>query len=174
MITLEYYAQLLVSKNILNMGNRYMPISKRLTEAFNDRFGVLIENTEEMSQVASNLLEVASQLQEAISSHKRALKDAEIQLNNIVEQLNTKLGWEIRRRQPKLMVSHRNGCCDTGYYSKNLSFKPDLASKTWMVDGPLSRQFKREHPNTLQLANMPDLLANAVVDFFKNRFKTLG
>ena len=128
---------------------------------------------EEVAQATSDLIEIASQLQEAISSHQRALKDAEMQLQQIVEQLNTKLGFEIRKRQNRLMIAHRNGACNTGYYSQRLGFKPDLANKTWSVEGPKARQFSREFPDSMELRSDPSALADAVVRFFTNQYETL-
>ena len=154
-----------------------MEIADSLAQSFKEQFQVVLEDEQpslEASQAANDLLAIATQLQDAISQHKRALDDAEVQLNNIIEQLNTKLGWEIRQRQPKLMVTHSNGACNAGYYSKNLGFRPDLNNRCWRVDGPMSRSFKREYPQSLQLRGTSDLLADAVVDFFKKQFKTLS
>jgi hypothetical protein len=152
-----------------------MVIADSLTKEFQDKFQVVLEDEKlETSQAANDLLAIATQLQDAITQHKRALDDAETQLANIIEQLNTKLGFEIRQREPKLMVTHGNGCCNAGYYSKNLGFRPDLNNRTWRVDGPMSRSFRREYPQALQLRGTSDLLADAVIDFFKRQFKTLG
>jgi hypothetical protein len=126
-----------------------------------------------VSQVANDLIEIACQLQDTISTHKRGLQDAEIQLQNLVEQLNTKLGWEIRRRQPKLMIAHKGGTCCAGYYSNNIHFKPDLQTKSWSVDGPQAGMFKREFEGSLPLNNDLGGLADAVVKFFRQRYKTL-
>ena len=95
-----------------------MEIADSLAQSFKEQFQVVLEDEQpslEASQAANDLLAIATQLQDAISQHKRALDDAEVQLNNIIEQLNTKLGWEIRQRQPKLMVTHSNGACNAGY-----------------------------------------------------------
>ena len=153
-----------------------MVIANSLNKAFEDKFKVVLEDEPqaEVAQAANDLLAIATQLQDAISQHKRALEDAELQLNNIIEQLNTKLGFEIRQREPKLMVTQHGGACNAGYYSKNLGFKPDLNNRNWRVDGPMSRSFRREYPQALQLRGTSDLLADAVIDFFKRQFKTLS
>lgn len=150
-----------------------MSLKNRLNSAFQSQLGIIVEDSS-VTQAANDLLEIAAQLSEAIAQHERSLKDAKLQLENIVEQLNTKLGWEIRRRQGKMMVTHRNGLVNAGYYSNNLGFRPDLSRKAWQVEGPLSRHFKREHPEALELNSSPDLLADAVVNFFKTRYKTLA
>jgi hypothetical protein len=130
-------------------------------------------NEQEITQAANDIIQIACQLQDTIATHKRGLEDAEIQLQNIVEQLNTKLGWEIRKRQPKLMIAHRDGTCNAGYYSNNLQFRPDLAGKVWNVDGPQARMFRREFEHSLPLTNDLGGLADSVVKFFKTRYKTL-
>ncbi len=148
---------------------------KRLDTLLEDNVGVTAppQSTEEVSQVANDLIAIACQLQDTISAHKRGLQDAEIQLQGLVEQLNTKLGWEIRRRQPKLMIAHKDGTCCAGYYSNNIYFKPDLQNKSWNVEGPQAGMFRREFEGSLPLSNDLGSLADAVVKFFRQRYKTL-
>lgn len=149
--------------------------SQRLTTMLSDKLGIILEDTtQDVEKATSDLLDMATTLQDAMSQHKKALEDAQMQLDSIIERFNTKLGWEIRRRQPKLMVSHQKGCCNAGYYSQQLSFKPDLSNKCWNVDGEASRQFRRQFPDVLTLTSNTDSLADAVINFYKNRFKTLA
>jgi hypothetical protein len=156
-----------------------MKVLERLERNINRKLNISEDLTSPQSaqatveQATTDLIEIATQLQDQISNHKKSLEDAELQLNNIIEQLNTKLGWEIRRRQPKLMVTHRGGNCNAGYYSQNLSCRPDLASKSWVVAGPLSKKFASEYPDSLSLSNTPSDLADSIVKFFTGRFKTL-
>jgi hypothetical protein len=126
-----------------------------------------------VEEVGNDLLEIACQLQDTISMHKRSLQDAEMQLQTLMEQLNTKLGWEIRKKHPKLMIAHKGGTCNAGYCSNNLSFKPDLRAKEWNVDGPLSNMFRKQYSQVLPLNNDLGQIADAVVKFFKSRYKTL-
>jgi len=158
-----------------------MPIGNRLAQAFGSKLGVIVEELD--TPPATDLLQVAGQLQDVINQHKRSMGEAEGKLNEIIDQLNAKLGYEIIQKQRllkgnkgELKVSHHGGNCNAGYFSKVLSFRPDLTSKCWRVDGSDAwpRHFRREYPHALRLTASPDLLADTVVKFFANRFRSLG
>jgi alanine-alpha-ketoisovalerate/valine-pyruvate aminotransferase len=146
--------------------------AKRLDTVIAEGCGV--EAPAAVEEMANDLLEIAAQLQENIGRYKRDLQDAEMQLDNIVEQLNTKLGWEIRKRQPKMMIAHKNGKCHAGYFSQNLALRPNLQTKEWAAEGPLAKKFITENPDTLALSSDPAALADAIVKFFTGRFRTLS
>lgn len=146
---------------------------KRLDSLIQEEFGIASPE-KDTSQQANDLIAIATQLQETVGRLQRDLEDTQIQITNIVEQLNTNLGWEIRKRQPKLMTTHRNGKCVTGYRTKDLVMQPDLAKKLWSVGGPLGGSFLRQTPTAaLNLNSDVGSMADAVVNFFKQHYKSI-
>jgi hypothetical protein len=128
----------------------------------------------EPSKQTTDLIEIAIQMQETIAKFQRDMHDTQIQINNIVEQLNSNLGVEIRRRQPKLTTSLKDGNCIAGYRTKQLITRPDLVNKCWRVDGPLGRHFARHAPaNVLELDSDVRPLADAISNFFNDYYKSI-
>jgi hypothetical protein len=147
-----------------------MNLLERIDKTITEETGIAPPPT---ANAAEDLVQIATQLQEMISTHQRDLRDFEIQLNQVMEQLNTRLGWEIRKRQPRLMVTHKDGCCNAGYFSKNLAFKPNIKNKAWNVEGPLANKFMGMNPEGIKLSGDQGELADLIVNFFKQHFKTL-
>ena len=128
----------------------------------------------EPTKQANDLIEIATQLQETISKLQRDMNDTQIQINNIIEQLNANLCWEVRKRQPKLTTSLKDGNCVAGYRTKQLIAKPDLVNRSWKIDGTLGRHFVKHAPATaLELSSNVGPLADAISSFFGEYYRSI-
>jgi hypothetical protein len=134
---------------------------------------VLAEQLDDTS-VQKDLVSIASELKSAISQWKSEIENAELRINHILEELNSSLGREIRKIQPKMAISLRNGACTCGYRSRDLSCKPDLDKGIWQIGGALGGGFRRRRPEALRLSHDLKPLAQAVVDHFRNYYRTLS
>lgn len=123
--------------------------------------------------IQQDLVSIASELRSSISQWKRDIEDAELRINHILEELNSSLGREIRKIQPKMAISLRNGSCTCGYRSRDLSCRPDLDKGIWQIGGALGGGFRRKRPEMLRLSHDMAPLARAIVDHFKRRYRTL-
>lgn len=136
-----------------------------LTNVLSEELG-----TEELRQ---DLINLASELRDNISKWKVDIEDAELRINHILEELNSSLGREIRKIQPKMDIGLRNGACACGYRSRDVICKPDLDKGIWQVSGRLGGPIRRGRPECLRLANDTSGLARAIVDTFKKHYRTL-
>lgn len=142
------------------------PFEYRIEEIISEQFETPVQAREDVLSVARHILDQVSDLQIKV-------QDAEKQIAHLVEQLNAALGMSIRKKQPKLMISHKNGACTCGYHSRDLVCAPDFKRKMWKVDGKLGRSFVRNYPQVIRLDNDVEPMADAVVDFFKRFYRTL-
>lgn len=142
------------------------PLEYRIDEA-------IAEQLETPVQAERDVLSIARQILDQVEDFELKVGDANTQIAHLVEQLNAALGMAIRKKQPKLMISHKNGACTCGYHSRDLMCSPDFKNKMWKVDGKLGRSFTRNYPQVIRLDNDVEPMANAVVDFFKRFYRTL-
>ena len=119
-------------------------------------------------------LALATELLDNIGRYENDIKSAKQQISHLIEQINASLGMEIRKRQPKMMVAHRNGSCSCGYRSNDLTMQPDLSNKCWSIGGTLGSRFVRRYPQILRLDGDVNQIADAITDFFKQHYRTLG
>jgi len=133
---------------------------------------VLKEETEEAN--AQDLALLAKEVLAQIQDLETKLQGARTQLVHIIERLNGELGTEIRKRQNKIGVSHRDGSCTCGYRSRDLVCRPDLQAGKWSIGGRMGRSFLRHHPEVVHLHGDVGPLADAIVGFFKRYYRTLA
>lgn len=120
------------------------------------------------------LLHSAEELLNQVTEMEKSLENSRLQLTNLIERLNADLGTAIRQRQPKMKISHHNGTCSCGYLSRDINCKPDFQKKIWVVDGRLGRGFNKRYPQALHLGGGVGNFADAIVNYFKQYYRTLS
>lgn len=141
--------------------------SLRLSTVIREQFG------EQAVPDQQDLVNVASELLDNISQLEKSVEDAKLKVSHILEELTSSLGREIRKIQPKMNISLKNGACGCGYHSRDISCKPDLSRKVWVVSGRLGNGFKRTYPEVLKLSSDMRPIAQAIVEYFKKYYRSL-
>lgn len=118
-------------------------------------------------------MDVARQLQDA---HQN-VADLQHRLTSIKSRMAGELAMAIRRAQPSLNVAVDKGGCKVGYKTKTLLFTPEIEQGMWRVVSPnqrFRREFLKAHSRTMLL--VPDLsgVAEAIVGYFREYYRTLG
>lgn len=141
---------------------------------FAARLSILIEN--DSSAISSNMLdEVNSQLNE-LNELKSKIKSLEKDLSHFVDKFCAQLAVQVRRLEPSLDIHLYDGSCAFGYKSMILELKPNIEKKVWMPVSPDSRinkKFVASHGANLRFSNDLSDLAEAIVHYFKMRYKSL-
>jgi hypothetical protein len=137
-------------------------------------FELLLEDKLNEALEETDLALIAKELLDTINDTELKLRDSKMQLSHLIERINSALGIEIRKRQPRMTISHSNGACTCGYKARDLTFKPDLTNKLWKISGRLGRGFVKEFPHRTRLDADLGSLADCIVDFFKRYYKTLN
>jgi len=121
-----------------------------------------------------NLIQNAFQILDELQQAKAQLDEINAKLNSLTERINASLAAEIRQLQPKLPINLADGCCSVGYRSSNLSVRPDLNSKRWVIDtgSRFGRRFARENGHLVGMDSVQPL-AKAIVSYFGNRYRSL-
>lgn len=144
-----------------------------MNEKFNVHLNAIMAE-EFGGDIAEDLINIARELMSTVSQMKQDIEKHELQLSHILEELNSSLGREIRKIQPKMNIRLSGGNCGVGYQSRDLVCRPDIGKGIWTVTGRLGNGFKRHHPETLRLAQDVKPLAQAVTDYFKRYYRTLS
>jgi len=139
----------------------------RLNTAINEEFG------NDISTAKQDLIDTSTELLSNITQMKKSIEQAELQISHILEELNSSLGREIRKIQPKMDINLRNGSCGCGYLSKDIVCKPDMNRKIWTISGRLGNGFRKNHPELMKLSSNMQPLAQAIVNFFKRHYRSL-
>lgn len=135
---------------------------------------VISENFEnEGADAPQDLVNLARELMGNVSRMKTEIESAELQLAHILEELNSSLGREIRKIQPKMAINLRNGNCSCGYHSRDIVCRPDTKKGIWNIAGKLGSGFRRSNPEALHLDHDVTPLARAITDYFKKYYRTL-
>ena len=143
--------------------NRFsLRLNTIIREEFND-----IETTKQ------DLIDTATELLSNITQMKKSIEQSELQITHILEELNSSLGREVRKMQPKMNVNLTNGSCGCGYHSKDIICKPDLQKKIWLISGRLGNGFKRTYPEAQKLSSNTQPLAQSMIDYFKKYYRSL-
>lgn len=143
--------------------NFYEQLDSTLQEA-------LCENTD---TAAEDLISIAKEIEHQITELEQSLQDSKKQLQHIIERLNSNLGMEIRKLQPKMSIGISGGACTCGYKSRDLKCVPDLGEGRWNIGGRLGRGFVKKNPHVTRLSSDVGQLANAIVSYFRNYYRTL-
>ena len=126
--------------------------------------------------VPGNALTAVRELAKELVEAKQNVVDLERRYCQAYEQLAHQLAHQVRQSQPKLDVNSRDGNCSVGFCSKSLVMKPDLDGGIWAVNSPdkaFARRFHRRHGATTGLDGKLGSLAQAVVQYFTNHYRTL-
>lgn len=134
---------------------------------------VIAEELGEETSVQTDLVNTARELLDNISRMKQDIEQAELQLAHILEELNSALGREVRKMEPKMNIGLRNGTCSCGYQSRDLICKPDVQKGVWVITGRLGNSLRRNFPETLRLGHDVTPLASAIMNSFKRHYRTL-
>lgn len=118
-------------------------------------------------------MDVARQLQDA----QQLVADLLHKLTSIKNRLAGELAMAIRRSQPSLNVAVDKGGCKIGYKTKTLLFTPEVDQGMWRVQSQ-NQRFRREFLNAHSRAMLlsPDMggMVEAIVNYFRNYYRTLG
>ena len=131
---------------------------------------IIAENFENETQ---DLISIAGELMNNVSRMKQDIEKAELQLTHILEELNSSLGREVRKIQPKMAIGLKNGNCSCGYQSRDIVCKPNIQRGIWQVSGRLANGFRRNCPEVLHLSHDVTPLAKAITTYFKKYYRTL-
>jgi hypothetical protein len=143
-----------------------------MSNKFNTHLDAII--MEEFGEgAAEDLINIAKELMSTVSQMEQDIAKSKLQLSHILEELNSSLGREIRKIQPKMNISIRDGNCAAGYHSKDVVCRPDVEKGIWMVSGRLGNGFKRHFPEVLKLSPDVKPLAQSITDYFKKYYRTL-
>lgn len=143
-----------------------------MSTKFNTHLNAII--TEEFGEgAAGDLINIAKELMATVSQMEQDITKSKLQLSHILEELNSSLGREIRKIQPKMNISIRDGNCAAGYHSKDVICKPDIEKGIWMISGRLGNGFRKHHPEALKLLPDAKPLAQSITDYFKKYYRTL-
>jgi hypothetical protein len=141
-----------------------------MSRKFSKRLDLLTEN---LDDATTDIISIAQELMHNISQMKQDIEKAEVQMTHILEELNSSLGREIRKIQPKMAISLRNGMCGCGYQSKDIECRPDIENGIWVVRGRLGNGLKRNYPEVLRLNHDVTPLARAITSYFKKHYRSL-
>ena len=140
--------------------------SLRLNTIISEEFG-------DVEHAKQDLMDTATELLSNITQMKKSIEQSELQISHILEELNSSLGREIRKMQPKMNVNLANGSCGCGYHSKDIVCKPDLQKKIWVISGRLGNGFKRTYPESQKLTSDMRPMAQSMIDYFKKYYRSL-
>lgn len=149
-----------------------------MTNKFNLRLSTVLAeelgaDSVDVSEIKQDLVNIATELLKNISDMETNIDNAKLQITHIIEELNSSLGREIRKMQPKMAISLRNGSCSCGYHSRDMVCRPDIERGIWNISGRLGNGFRRAHPEQLQLKSDMRPLAGAIIDYFKKYYRSL-
>jgi hypothetical protein len=116
---------------------------------------------------------IAQDLEEA----RRAVTELEQKLLYAMDRMCGGLALGVRRQLPGLNVGIDKGGCRVGYRSKSLLFRPDIKGKLWRIESPdpsFVRRFSKQYAPRTQLNADVAGMAQAVADFFRTHYKSLG
>jgi hypothetical protein len=117
-----------------------------------------------------HILEITKELESA----NDRVSELEMNLRHAMEEYNIELAKALRKRIPQVGINLGNGRCSASYKSTNLSCRPDIAAKSWIFDpNQHGRRFSRNNGTALNLTNKMDPLADAIVAYMNNRYKSL-
>jgi hypothetical protein len=134
---------------------------------------VIAEKFGDEISAQTDLVNTARELLSSIGKMKQDMEQAELQLAHILEELNSALGREVRKLEPKMRIGLHNGTCSCGYHSRDLVCRPDIQKGTWIITGRLGNNLKRSFPETLRLGHDVTPLASAIMNSFKKYYRTL-
>lgn len=123
---------------------------------------------------AQSKLNHINELTKELDEAKDRVAELEMSLRHAMEEYNIELAKALRKRIPQVGINLSNGRCSASYKSTNLSCRPDLQSKSWVFDpNQHGRRFSRNNGMALGLSDTIDPLADAIVAYLNNRYKTL-
>jgi hypothetical protein len=131
----------------------------------------------EEASAGANPIEAAMEIVRKLDAAKQLVLDLQNQLDISRKGMSGNLALGIRRRHPSFNIGVDNDGCKVGYRSKYLLFRPDISNGVWAVSSPddkFLRKFTGNNPQAIVLRSDITPLADAVVTYFRNHYKTLG
>ena len=130
---------------------------------------------EELDQIATGSTAKALNAAHKVKESESLLRNAKDELHASLEALNTQLAFEIRKRMPKLQVNLGNGKCQVYYKSKTVVVSPNALSNKWEIEpNDMGRSFVKGFAHALPMQDDLGPIAEAVVEYFNNHYKSLG
>jgi hypothetical protein len=133
-----------------------------------------LEKSLETLQMPSEYYDQIASLSNVIMQTKEELKKQELDLAHAIDSLYAELAKEIRKQQPKLLVSIRTNGCEVGYRTRAILCNMEPFGKKWNFGlTPFGVVFQKRYPQCKQLSCSLKELAETIVEFFKNNFRSL-
>lgn len=140
-----------------------------------NKFNKVLQEQLEQMPSASGVTSQAKQAAHKVKEAESVLRNAQDELNMAVENLNSQLSLEIRKRMSKLQVTISSGACQIRYKSKGITVKPNTINNKWEIDpNDMGRSFMKGFSHALPMNDDLSSIAEAVVEYFTGQYKTLG
>lgn len=121
---------------------------------------------------------VVGKLQKQILHHadlQSQIENSKDEINVIVDELLTKLVLSVRKRMPKLSINVSSNRCDIRYKAKAIILLPNLNKLEWNVEpNDMGKEFMKVFNETFKIEDDMTAIADAIVDYFTGRYKTLN
>ncbi len=134
---------------------------------FSKSVDVILEENDSFSGIKDKAAELAAA--------EDRVNDLKQELQHETDRLNSDLALRIRRKEPQLTAKQTNGGALVIGYSRGkavLTLKPITKEERFEVgSSAFDRRFKRYHGQVLDQGI--DIISGAVVEFFKQNFRSL-
>ncbi len=121
---------------------------------------------------------VIDKLQKQMLHHadlQSQLENSKDEISVLFDELMSKLVLSVRKRMPKLSISVSSNRCDIRYKSKAVILIPNLNKLEWSVEpNDMGKEFMKVFSNTFKMSDNMSDIADAIVDYFTGRYKTLN
>ncbi len=145
-----------------------------MLNTFNEKL-LSVLNEEEQSSDGSPITSLKNASQE-LKETEAKLEQLKSTYAHALQQTVGHLAIAIKKSQPRLDTTLKNGECVVGFKSKTLTFHPDLDTNTWVVGGndpSFARRFMRNYAAATALGQDMDLMVKAISQFFTNHYRSL-
>lgn len=137
----------------------------------------ILDTILEESPSQYKVADIASQIVHQLEATQRRILELQNQLLIARNRMCGELALSIRRKMPGLNIGVNRDGCKVGYRTKHMIFNPDPGSGIWKVksgDNRFARKFLRLFGTSTVISQDTDGLANNIVLFFRDHYKTLG
>jgi len=133
-----------------------------------------LEKSLDEIEMPSKYYDKIASLANVIKQTKEELRKQELELAQSIDTLYAELAKEIRKRQPNLLVSIRTNGCEIGYRTRSILCNMGPFEEKWNFGlTPFGAAFQKRYPQCKQLTCSLGELADTIVEFFKNNFRSL-
>lgn len=143
-------------------------------QSFSSALNILLEEEHDSSEAMQQALHIHRK----IEATRQSINDLYHRLNSLKNKINAELAVSIKKAMPALNVGiDKNGYCKIGYKTKHIVLNPDIEGRSWVVtssDPRFSNKFVKLHRRTLMISVNLDSLLQAITNYFKDYYKSLG